>query len=316
MILVIGQNSVWQNTYLLPDIKPGKVNRVTGMLKSAAGKGANLTRGLRMLGKPAHLLAYAGGAFGEHFCGACEAEKLEKTVIGIAAETRMCTTILQDGGNATEIVELAPKITATERQRYHDALQRLLPKAKVLAIAGTAVHGESDDCYLRFALKAKAMGVPVFVDSYRAHGKMSLQAKPEILKINSDELANLTGLPADSHKKRELACGQIRKQFGVKWVIITTGSNGAEGFSDTADVIAAAPDIKVVNPIGSGDVFSSGIISGLLDCNMSWDVDCLEHAIRLATAMGTANCFALKTGHVEESDLHSVLSRIEVRRHK
>ena len=160
------------------------------------------------------------------------------------------------------------------------------------------------------------MGVPVFVDSYRAHGKMSLEAQPEILKINSDELADLTGLPADSHTGRELACGQIRKQFGVKWVIITTGSNGAEGFSDAADVIATAPGIKAVNPIGSGDVFSSGIISGFLDCNMSWDADCLEHAIRLATAMGTANCFSFKTGHVEKSDLSSVLSRIEVRRHK
>ena len=67
MILVVGQNSAWQNTYLLPDMLPGKVNRVTGVTRSAAGKGANLSRGLNFLGKTPHLLAYAGGHIGGQF---------------------------------------------------------------------------------------------------------------------------------------------------------------------------------------------------------------------------------------------------------
>ncbi|MAG13981.1 MAG: hypothetical protein CMN78_05240 [Spirochaetales bacterium] len=315
MILVVGQNSAWQNTYLLPDMLPGKVNRVTGVTRSAAGKGANLSRGLNFLGKTPHLLAYAGGHIGGQFTVACDRDGIRKTIVPISSETRMCTTVLSKAGIATEIVEPAPEINEREAGEFLKAFLALLPQAKCLAIAGTAVDGDTPDCYLQYALRAKEHNIPVFLDSYREHGKVALAAGPDILKINNDELADLTGMPVDSRQDRENACTSIREDFGIRWIIITLGENGAEGFSAAAGIVASPPAISAKNPIGSGDVFSSGVISSMLDSGFSWDLDCLEQSIRLAVAMGTANCISLKTGHVERAHLRSILPKVEVQRH-
>ena len=311
-VLVIGQNSAWQNTYRVQSFQPGKVHRVRTVLRSAAGKGANLARGMGILRKSAHLLAYAGGANGDSFRRGCTEDGIAHTAVSIEAETRMCTTILGEDGSATEFAEPPPAVTSREREVFSREFYSLLPRADMLAIAGTAAEGEPEDRYLELSLEAAKLGIPVFIDSYRSHGRAALGAKPDILKINSDELTDLTGMPAGSHGDRKSACRKIREDFGIKWVIITTGKSGAEGFSDDGDVVASAPSIKAVNPIGSGDVFSSGIIAAFMDGDRRWEPRRLAEALRLATAMGTANCLSLKTGHVEAADLRSILPQISV----
>ncbi|MBT3272490.1 MAG: hypothetical protein HN368_05005 [Spirochaetales bacterium] len=313
MVLVIGQNSVWQNTYQLPKLQMGKVNRASCVYRSAAGKGTNLARGLIQLGLECRLLAYAGGALGEKFADAVADDGIPSTIIRIETETRMCTTLVPDGGEATELVEPAPAVNRLEREEFRLSFDHYLQDAGLLTIAGTAMTGEPDSCYLEQVNQAKKAGIPVFLDSYRSHGKAALRAAPEVLKINAEELADLPGRETNSSSKRAEACKQIRDSYRVKWLIITLGRNGAEAFAAERGLACAAPSVTAINPIGSGDVFSAGVVASIADNQNFDDISALARALELGTAMGTANCLNIKTGHVEMTDLESVRKLIEVK---
>lgn len=313
MVLVIGQNSTWQNMYRFTTLRSGEVNRIVEVAASAAGKGANVVRALGLLGSPALLLAYAGGPNGRKFMDACARDGVAAEFTPTARETRVCTTLIESSGVITELVEPAPRIDAAERDAFHAAFDRRIDSARMLVIAGTAMDGESPDCYLRFVQEARRRGIPTLLDSYREHGKAALAAGPEILKVNAHELAEITGMPVATAGERGVACARIAAQFGVRWIIITRGAEGAESYDGRRSVVAATPAVKVVNTIGSGDSVTAGIVARLMRERSGApfpDGADIADALRLGVAAGTANCMTWKPGAFERSDLDWVFDRV------
>jgi len=60
------------------------------------------------------------------------------------------------------------------------------------------------------------------------------------------------------------------------------------------------------NPIGSGDAVTAGIAQTLLRGHS------LKQALRLGTALGTANCLNLYPGRIEPSEYGEILDRVEL----
>ncbi len=319
MVLVVGQNSTWQNSYTLRSLRTGAVNRISSVFASAAGKGANTVRALKRLGKAGLLLAYAGGPNGRKFTEACARDGIPAEFTVVAGETRVCTTLIEESGAITELVEPGPEIDTAEREAFQAAFDRRLGEADFLVIAGTAVAGETQDCYLRFARSAHERRLPVLLDSYREHGRLALSASPEILKINGFELAELSELPVSSVGERADACRALMDRFGVRWVIVTRGPDGAEGFDGRRSVAATPPRVEPVNTIGSGDSFTAGVVSSVMDQlagakERAFPDACdIAEAVRLGAAMGTANCLNVKPGWIEAGDLERVIERTTVR---
>lgn len=321
MVLIVGQNSVWQNTYNLTLLTRGAVNRMTSVFASAAGKGSNVARALRFFGEESMLLAYVGGPNGNKFAAACEEDGIRCDFTAIERETRICTTLIEDSGVITEIVEPAPPISEPERRAFHESVARHIGESRLLVISGTAMTGETESCYLEFARDAHARGVPVVLDSYRDHGRRALEASPEVLKINADELSELSGRDCTTAAARRDAARSIRDRYSVRWVVITRGKEGAEAFDDQRSLEAIAPAVDLRNAIGSGDSFTAGVVAALLEGmpaeagppggDFPWNAN-LERAIRLGTAMGTANCMNLKPGHILRSDYERVLGAVMV----
>ncbi|TVR34886.1 MAG: hypothetical protein EA404_01645 [Spirochaetaceae bacterium] len=318
MVIVVGQNSAWQKTYRFGRICRGEVNRVLEVRESAAGKGANACRVLVRYAVAAELHAYIGGANGRKFAQACAADGLQTQFTEIEGETRICTTLIEEDSTMTEIVEPAPPVTPAERERAHALLFDRLSEASMLAICGTAMAGETEECYREFVAAARRAGVPVVLDSYRTHGKLALEAAPQMLKINRDELAELAAMPVSSAAERIAAYRELSTRYGLHWIVITHGKDGAEGFNGHAVVRVQPPQVTVVNPIGSGDSATAGIIVAVERANGSFaetwsDIDNLRAAVVEVVTTGTANCMNHKPGHVEQSDLDWVRENCSVK---
>lgn len=321
MVLVVGENSVWQNTYNLSLLKPGEVNRMSSVFASAAGKGANVARALRFLARDSLLLGFIGGPNGEKFRTACRADGIAADFTAIEGETRTCTTLIEDSGRITEIVEPAPRVSEPQRAAFHAAVERHLREAEMLIISGTAMQGENDDCYLEFAEGAHALGIPVLLDSYRNHGRRALAAAPEVLKINADELSELSERDCATFTLRREAAREIMARFAVQWIIITRGKEGAEAFDRERAIAATAPAVALRNAIGSGDAFTAGVAAALLEAparngsrsGFPWRAD-IAAALRTGTAMGTANCMSLKPGSIEKGDYTTAEQAVEIGR--
>jgi fructose-1-phosphate kinase PfkB-like protein len=217
----------------------------------------------------------------------------------------------------------APSAVATSSMVTVLAMGRTL--AEAAGISGTAVAGEPEEVYRDFVEAAHRQMVPVLLDSYRTHGRHALDAAPEVLKINADELAELSARPCGNTRERAAAARGIIERFGVRWVIVTRGREGAEGFGARGGAAAEAPRVRLVNAIGSGDSFTAGVVAHLLaarlragdaagvgDRALFPPTASLQDALRLGVAMGSANCMNLKPGHIEEADFRLLYDAISV----
>lgn len=316
MIVVVGQNSTWQKTYFFDSIQRGAVNRVGTMHESAAGKGANVARVLKGYNIPHRMIAYVGGATGEKFAADCERDGISTRFIEIEGESRTCVTLIENDGSVTELVESAPSVNENERTHYAKAFDDALDSGiTLLSVSGTAMAGEPESRYFDFVTKAHEQGAAVLLDAYKGHGRRALDAAPEILKINEHELGELTDQRVDSIGGRRDACTELRKRFGIQWCIITRGAEGIEGFNATAHVRARTAAVDMVNPIGSGDSVTAGILSVLYPAlkgaksgfhAISSDNELFRAAVAEGAAAGTANVLNWKPARIEPGDLERV----------
>ncbi|TVR63200.1 MAG: hypothetical protein EA426_00975 [Spirochaetaceae bacterium] len=317
MTIVVGRNSTWQKTYRCGAVTRGEVNRVDEVIESPAGKGSNVCRALGVYDVACQLHAYVGGPTGEKFSAACERDGIQARFTQIDHETRVCVTLIEADGAVTELVEPAPRVTDREGKDAEALTISALDTASMLAICGTAMTGESENCYRTLIRAAKDRAVPVVLDSYRLHGKRALEAGPEIVKINRDELAELTAGPVDTETARVAAYRRLADRFGVLWVVITNGKDGAEAFNGRTLVRVRPPVVSAVNPIGSGDSVTAGMLARILETHGKFsdryrDSDLLRSALAEGVAAGTANCLSEKPGYIDRSALERVRSGLVV----
>jgi fructokinase len=100
------------------------------------------------------------------------------------------------------------------------------------------------------------------------------------VKLNSDELALLTGAPASSDNAHAFL-----HHYQLQGLLVTLGAKGAELFlpKDQQLRVAPSPDIHLVDTVGAGDAFTAVILLGLLQ---DWPMPlALERAQQFAAAV-------------------------------
>ena len=319
MILIVGQNLAWQKACTVPAIMRGEVNRVLTMREFASSKGPNVARALFALGGSGEVICYAGGATGRRAADYLNAEGIHTRVVRILAETRTCTTLMEPDGTSTEMIEPSPHVSPEEREEMRRTVLARLDDCGLLAIMGTALSGESEDCYAAIARSAHQRGIPVLMDSVSPEALRAFHEAPEVLKINARELGSIAGLPTRTAAERIEACRGIAGRFGIRWFIITMGAAGVEAFDGNILIHAAPPKVKVVNAIGSGDAAAAGaawtlheVISAHGKAEALSSRECLREALLCAAAMGTANCLNPINGSVSPADYRSVRDRTDI----
>ena len=98
------------------------------------------------------------------------------------------------------------------------------------------------------------------------------------VKLNSDELDKLDKSAKNSSKRGK----ELIDRYGLKGLLVTHGSAGAEAITATGDHVSIKPgkDIEVVDTVGAGDAFASVMIMGLAN---DWPLE---------TALSRAQAFA------------------------
>ena len=319
MILVIGQNAAWQKVCTLRRLDPGAVNRLDSVIAFGSSKGPNTARALVGIGAEARVICYAGGATGRLFLEQLALEGISCDPVPIAAETRVCTTFAEADGRCTEVIEPAPEVTDAERAAFRGLAERRLASARVLALMGTPVRGETPDGYRQLVRAAHARGVAVVLDAAGPIAANALAERPEVLKVNAGELAQFAGFDTAGPVARARAYRGLRDR-GVRWILVTLGADGVEAGDGRRVLHAAVPRVAVVNSVGSGDAAAAGVAWSLHETLASGtDADALfasrdrlADAAACAAAMGTANCLNLVNGRVLDADFRRLRAEVTV----
>ena len=305
MILVVGLSPAWQRTLEYERFVAGKVNRAKRVSETASGKGVNVARVAQQLGAKVRLLTVAGGHRGQLLEKSLRAQGIDARIVRVAAETRICQTLLAKGFPTTELVEEAGALTKKEVGRILAWFVRDIRTAKLVVLSGTVPPGCGNDFYAGLIREANRRGVPVLVDTQRQQLLNAMRLKPCLVKINRDELAAATNLRCGGIAGLRTAVRRLAAQ-GAQWVVVTHGSDAVHVFNTPSAKFweFMPPRVDARNPIGSGDAMLAGIA-----CGLGQGKTMLE-ALRLGIAYGAANAMTAVPGFVKPGDVKSLLSRL------
>lgn len=307
MILCLGTTPAVQRVMIFRRLALDAVNRAGTTLDGAAGKAVNVAKVLQTLGEHPVTTGFLGGERGG-FLRAVIAEKgIESDFVEVKAPTRQCTTVIDEAtGRHTELVEEGRPIRPGDFKKFMAIARRRIPGSRAVAMSGTIAPGCPATLYFdctRLAGKAGALSV---VDAQGVALTEALKAKPGLVKPNRAELAATVGREPKSEADLEQAMRELHER-GAQRVIVTAGAKPALAFDGKHFWRVISPQIKVVNPIGSGDAFNAGVIWRLLRG------DDLGEACRWGAAAGAANALTPMPGDLNRADVKQLVKEVVVR---
>jgi tagatose 6-phosphate kinase len=130
--------------------------------------------------------------------------------------------------------------------------------------------------YAGLVRTARTAGVPVLLDTGGEPLRRGVAARPDLVKPNAEELAELTG----SHEPSRAT--QDARRRGARAVVASLGPHGLLAVAPEGRWHAVPPAREHGNPTGAGDSVVAGLLSGLVE-QLSWP-DRLTRAVALSAA--------------------------------
>ncbi|MEU0008350.1 1-phosphofructokinase family hexose kinase [Streptomyces sp. NPDC006314] len=278
MILTVTLNTALDITYRVRSLRPHTSHRVSDVIERPGGKGVNVARVLAALGHEATVTGFAGGVTGrairDQLTGT---SRLTDALVPVAGATRRTIAVVdQLSGDTTQLNEPGPQIEPAEWGAFLDRYDELLPSASAVALCGSLPPGVPVGAYANLVRRARSFGVPVLLDTSGEPLRRGVAARPDIIKPNADELAELTG----SHEP--LRATQDARRRGAHAVVASLGAGGLLAVTPEGRWRAAPPARLHGNPTGAGDSAVAGLLSGLVE-RLPWP-DRLARAVALSAA--------------------------------
>lgn len=263
MILVAGLTPAWQQIVVLNQLRIGDVNRASETHWCASGKVLNVGLALTRLGSCVRTLSMIGSdAAGDAMRHDMLRHQVDVRWVQSAARQRVCTTLLdQATERTTEIVENFPPCSPSELKVFERAF---VEEASASAIEFVVLTGSlptrtpPND----FARLLSYVRVPAILDIRGTELLAALPYRPLVVKPNREELAHSVGRELTGDDDVWQAMSEINA-LGAEWVIVTNGSREVFASRNAERLRFTPPAIEVVNPIGSGDCFTAGLVWAL-----------------------------------------------------
>jgi tagatose 6-phosphate kinase len=288
----------------------GLVHRSIGSDVRGGGKGVNVARALRCMGREALVAGIAAGRTGHALVGLLEDEGIDVVETNVKGETRSCLTVLSDTP-PTVFNESGPHVDDESWSRYGTSVLDLIEGAGIFAFSGSLPPGAPVGSVALLIERARAAGCITICDTSGEYLRAALEAGPDIVKPNLAEALGLLGQEvAESIDVPDNALELARaaaQELGTRrpgTVIVTVGSAGLVYATEGETRAVASPQVDVVNPVGAGDCFIAGLI---MELESGAD---LHEAILTGVAMGAAGCETIPAGVVDPrrvSELRAVL---------
>lgn len=282
MIVTLTPNPSVDRTVFLDDLTLGSVNRSQRSRSEPSGKGVNVALALHAHGVPVRAVVTAGGPVGAQLRQMLDTTGLDTVIVPIAGEVRSNISLTQPDGTVTKINEAGPVLSADEQDHLITAVAAYLTAATWLVCAGSLPAGVRAGWYGELVDLGRRHGVPVAVDTSGAPLAESLPARPDLVKPNLHELAELTGAVPRTLGEVIDAAQQVRRR-GAHTVLASLGGDGAVLVDADGALWGQAPVQKVVSTVGAGDAMLAGYLScprgrtQALAAALQWGAAAVQH---------------------------------------
>jgi len=304
MILTVTLNPTVDKSYYVEKLTPGEVIRVHDKKEAAGGKGINVAKVAKLLGEDVVATGFLGGRNGDYIESVLTGLGIVTSFVRTPDETRTCVSINDESsGRQTELLEAGAFVTAEKRAAFTAHYTQLLGQCETVVLSGSVPAGVDDRFYPELIKIAKDAGKKVVLDTSGSLLKEGIEARPDMIKPNRDELISLLGREIKTVEEVITAAREIQAK-GIETVIVSLGKDGAVFAVGDRVYRGKTPDIKIVNTVACGDSLVAGFLTGIRRKIP------LEDAIKLAMAVSTANALRKEIGFFVQNDLDRLLGQV------
>ena len=201
MITTITLNVAIDKAYQVDAFVTGEVNRVRKCTNTPGGKGLNVAKVAKISGEEVAASGFLGGHAGAYVEDMLKAEGVTCDFVHTRNETRSCINILADDGSTTEFLEPGAEIYPEELQQFLDKFPQIVERSDVITISGSVPKGIGPDMYGKLIAMAKEKGKKVILDTSGELLKQGIEAKPTMIKPNTDEIQALLGISVNNREE-------------------------------------------------------------------------------------------------------------------
>ena len=308
MILTVTPNPCVDKTVFIDTLEVGAFMRSQRYTCIPGGKGTNVARAVKTLGRASTAMVVVGGHTGAHVVDMIEQDDgVSCLPVWVNSPTRTITTVLEEKiHRQTAFFEPGSRVTETEYAELVDTFRRHVAGVDVVTFNGTVSDPAIARLYRDLIPIAKAAGAITVLDSHGPEFAHGLEAVPHMVKPNIAEASELVGFDLDDEAAQWCAINSFLDR-GVKLVVLSRGRHGALISDGDTKLSVAPPEIDEVNPVGSGDCLLAAFAIGLAEKKS------LEDMARRAVAAGTANAMCWDIGHFALETFEELCGQVRVK---
>ena len=308
MILCIGTTPALQRVMVFGKLALDSVNRASTTLDGVAGQSINVAKVLHALGERVFATGFLGADRGVEIAEEFDSRRIVHQFVSVPGRTRQCITVIDKSTGA--ITELVEESHPAPEAAYEQLLSIVRKRAKgcgALVMSGTITPGGPKEFYRHCTQTAREAGAIPVVDAQGPVLLETLKARPGLVKPNRSELATTVGRKLEDENAVISAMREMHDR-GAQRVVVTAGKHPTLAFNGATVWRVESPQVKAVNPIGSGDAFTAGLVWRLVQG------DDLGESCRWAAAAGAANALTLMAGELDKKDVERLAGKVKAER--
>jgi 1-phosphofructokinase family hexose kinase len=312
MILTVTLNAAIDRTLAVPNFHVGRRHRAVEQTAVAGGKGVNVARALKALGRPVLATGTAGGGTGGRIIELLNEEGITNDFVRIQEESRMSTAVIDPtDGVTTEINERGPALSNAERERVVERILYLAQGAQIVVLCGSLPRGVPVELYGQLVDDLKRLGVTTVLDTEGEPLRVGTRSGPDLVTPNLIEAEELVGHEFADDEDRLNGVREI-VALGARDAVITyesgcvalMGGDSAERAVYRVSVEQREP----LSPVGAGDAFLAGYVAGLYEGRSG------EDCLRFATACGAESVRHVGAGVIDPREVERLLPDVQAER--
>ncbi len=310
MILTVTLNAAIDRTVAVPNFRLGRRHRAVESRTVAGGKGVNVARALKLLGRPVIATGLAGGPTGARILELLTEESILNDFTTIAGESRTNLAIIDPTtSEQTEINERGPDVDPAEVDEFIEKLVYLAKGASLCVIAGTLPPGVDPALYARMVAELRREGVQALLDTEGEPMRLGLRAEPAIVAPNVEEAEGAVG--HEFNDADDLALGLTSLlEMGAREAIITRPEGCVAILSEDGSTHRYEVEIEPLDPVsgvGSGDCFLAGYAAA------RYEGASARESLAYGVACGAESTQHFGAGAVNAREAERLLPRVQVR---
>lgn len=285
-VLTITLNPAIDQTVYIDDFGVDKVNRVKTLQNDAGGKGVNVASYLASSQLNVGVTGFLGSKNSKVFEELFSKLDIDNRFVYLEDETRVNVKIVDKKNSTVTDVNQAGFEISLENLEKLEKLLFTKKEANWYAFSGSLPKGLSNDIYKKWIKKSHELGIKVALDASNEALISAVEAKPDLIKPNHYELAQLMKTNKVYEIDEVLQVSSKLIKDGIETVCVSMGEDGALIINKDEAYHAVALKAEVNTTVGAGDALLSGLIFSIIKEKS------LKESIKIAT---TYSLSALKT---------------------